>query len=118
ADFAEQCEKTSYYVQNASRLREMGARIAFATDAGWKHTYFGVVHTEMRLLVQAGYSPLEVCRMATSFNADYLKISHLSGRVKPHLTADLVVVGGDPTESIDSFKDIVAVYRAGSRVVG
>jgi imidazolonepropionase-like amidohydrolase len=117
-EYDEQRERTSYYIRNASRLRELGGRIALATDAGWKHTYFGDVANEMRLLTLAGYTPLEVLHLATAFNAQYLRLDHLIGGVREGLKADLVVLHGDPSDDIAVVKDVAAVYRDGIRVAG
>ena len=88
------------------------------TDAGWKHTYFGDISNEMRLLCLAGYTPLEVLHLATHFNAQYLRLDHLIGGVRPGLRGDLVVLRGDPTDNIAAAADVVAVYRDGIRVAG
>jgi imidazolonepropionase-like amidohydrolase len=117
-EYGEQCERTSYYIRNASRLREMGGRIAVATDAGWKHTYFGDIANEMRLLCLAGYTPLEVLHLATRFNARYLRLDHLIGGVREGLRADLAVLASDPTNDIEVTRNVLAVYRDGVRVAG
>lgn len=112
----EQRERTGYYIDNAKRLRMMGGRIAPSSDAGWKHTAFGDFATELRLLVLAGYQPIEVLRMATSGNAGYLRLADEIGFVRPGHVADLAVFDGDPTEDIAATHVVRATYRAGRRV--
>jgi imidazolonepropionase-like amidohydrolase len=112
----EQRERTSYYISNAGRLRTMGARVAPASDAGWKHTAFGDFATELHLLVLAGYQPVEVLRMATGGNAEYLRLAHEVGFVREGHIADLAVFDGDPTQDIEATRAVRAVYRAGRRV--
>ncbi|PKW16172.1 amidohydrolase family protein [Saccharopolyspora spinosa] len=113
----EQRQRTSYYVSNAGRLRMMGARIAPASDAGWKHTAFGDFASELHLLVLAGYQPAEVLRMATSGNAEYLRLAHEIGFVREGHIADLAVFDGDPTHDIEATRAVQATYRAGRRVI-
>ncbi|GLY69887.1 Xaa-Pro dipeptidase [Amycolatopsis taiwanensis] len=112
----EQRERTGYYIDNASRVRTMGGRIAPSSDAGWKHTAFGDFATELSLLVLAGYRPIEILRMATSGNAGYLRLAGEIGFVRPGRLADLAVFDGDPTEDIAATRAVRATYRAGRRV--
>jgi imidazolonepropionase-like amidohydrolase len=112
----EQQERTSYYINNAGRLRTMGARIAPSSDAGWKHTRFGDFATELHLLVLAGYHPAAVLRMATSGNAEYLRLSNEIGHVRTGHEADLAVFDGDPTTDINATRSVRAIYRAGHRI--
>jgi len=80
---------------------------------GW--TAGQALHAEMELLVEAGYSPAEVLHAVTARNARALDLSD-RGRIAEGLRADLLLVEGDPTESIASVHDIVEVFRAGRRV--
>ena len=112
----EQRERTDYYVQNASRLRALGGRIAPASDAGWKHTAFGGFSTELRLLSLAGYTATQVLTLATIGNAAYLRIDHEVGHVRAGYRADLAVFDGDPTEDIRATGSVSATYRDGRRI--
>lgn len=72
------------------------------------------LHEEMRLLVQAGLTPTEVLRSATSSVADAYGLA--SGRVRPGAPADILVVRGDPTIDIGDSLNIVGVWRRGAPV--
>ena len=67
---------------------------------------------ELSLLVEAGLSPIQALRAATSDAATFLRQSQL-GRLRPGSAADLVLVRGNPTEQIPEKPDIVGVIRQG-----
>ncbi|MBL4576685.1 MAG: amidohydrolase family protein [Opitutaceae bacterium] len=67
---------------------------------------------ELQLLVEAGTSPTQALRTATSDAADYLERPEL-GRLSPGTSADIVVVKGNPMEEIPSRPDIIKTIRTG-----
>ena len=75
---------------------EAGLKIAAGTDAGNLHTHHGNNAQEIRLLHEFGLSPLDALRAATSRAADLLDLSAETGSLRPGLSADLIVVNGDP----------------------
>jgi imidazolonepropionase-like amidohydrolase len=111
-----QRERTASYVRNAALLRAAGALIVPASDSGWKHTRFGGFATELRLLAAAGYPPIEVLRLATSFAAAYVGLGDQVGALAPGLRADIAVFDGDPARDITRTAAVRAVYRDGLRV--
>lgn len=111
-----QAERTAYYIRNAARMREHGGNIVAASDAGWKYTHFGDFANELRLLTLAEYTPVEVLRLATGANADYLNLADRIGYLRAGLDADLAVFDGDPTTDITAAARVRAVYREGERV--
>jgi imidazolonepropionase-like amidohydrolase len=114
-ELEEQREKTAYYVKNASRMRERGARIIAASDSGWKHTYFGDLTNELVLLQEAGYSSAEVLSMATGASAEALGIAHEVGSITTGLLADIVVYRGGLADDVARTSEVTAVYREGVR---
>ena len=66
----------------------------------------------MELFVDAGLSPTEALRTATSNVAEAFGLSD-RGRIQPGFRADLVLVRGDPTEDITVTRDISRVWKAG-----
>ena len=67
---------------------------------------------ELRLLTEAGMSPLQALGAATSAAAAFLRRPAL-GRLAPSAAADLVIVRGDPLAAIPESPDIVRVMRSG-----
>lgn len=68
---------------------------------------------ELALLVEAGMSPQQALRAATSDAAAFLGRQDL-GRLEPGSQADIVVVRGNPLDAIPSRPDIVKVIRKGA----
>ena len=68
---------------------------------------------ELSLLCEAGMSPIQALRSATTDVGAYLNDPNL-GRLKPGSPADLVVVGGNPTDKIPEQPDVRLVVRAGT----
>jgi len=67
---------------------------------------------ELLMMVDYGMKTLDVLRSATSVNAD---IFHLAdrGRIKAGLLADLVLVTGNPAQTIESLKQVKRVMKGG-----
>lgn len=68
---------------------------------------------ELRLLVEAGLSPLESLRTATLNPAQFLGRSDELGAVDEGLAADLVLLDADPLEEIGNTARIAGVVRGG-----
>lgn len=91
-----------------------GGRLGVGTDAA----DFGLIagyanHRALRLLVEAGWSPLEVLRLATSTGAELLGVGDAVGRVATGWAADLIVVAGDPSRDISELSKIEMVLKDG-----
>lgn len=100
-------------------LHRAGVPILAGTDAaaiGVVGTAHGIsLHGELRLLVQAGLTPLETLRSATSFPASHFGLAD-RGRLAPGLQADLLLVDGDPTKNIGDTLSIAGIWRRGDRL--
>ncbi|MEV0380445.1 amidohydrolase family protein [Nonomuraea sp. NPDC050643] len=99
----------------AAALLRAGVPVLAGTDA----TPFGPVHGaglhhELLLLTEAGLTPEQALRAATSLPARCFGLSD-RGRVAPGLRADLLLVDGDPTTDITATRSITDVWRAGAR---
>lgn len=94
-------------------LFDAGIPILAGTDAPNPGTAYGAsMHRELVLLTEAGLSPIEALRSATSVTADIFSLDD-RGRVAPGLRADLLLVNGDPTTEITATRDIAGVWKAG-----
>jgi len=103
--------------RNLKTLHEAGVKIAFGTDSGANPFRIpGVAeHRELALMVEAGLTPLEAIRIATANSAALLELED-RGRLAPGLSADLVVLDGDPTADIAASTRIVGVWHRGRPV--
>ena len=95
---------------------QAGVRIAFGTDSGvYPH---GMNAKNLAYHVRFGQSPLEAIRAATWVNAELLGWTDRIGTVKEGLLADLVAVGGDPTDDVTLLEDVAFVMKGGTVVKG
>ena len=94
-----------------------GVRIAAGTDAGTPLNPHGTIVPELMLMAGAGMAPLEVIRSATSVAAVVAGLEHETGRVAPGLAADLLVVEGNPAESLKALDAVRLVIADGRTVV-
>ncbi|MEZ4334852.1 MAG: amidohydrolase family protein [Myxococcota bacterium] len=110
-------EPTAFFARMArclSRQRERGVRMVASTDAGIP----GVFHDDLAaglaaFQAYASMRPVDVLRAATAFAAEALGLGTETGRVEPGLSADLVVVRGDPTLDLDPLRAPEAVLFRG-----
>lgn len=68
---------------------------------------------EVRLLAEAGLSPLEALRSATTHAARLLKRGKLVGRLAPGYYADAVVVARNPLEDASALEQVEVVVAQG-----
>ena len=100
-------------LETVRQLRAAGVPILAGTDAPNPGTAHGVsMHRELELLVQAGLTPVEALRSATSIPARTFALAD-RGRIATGLRADFVLVNGDPTTNILATRDIAAVWKRG-----
>jgi len=68
----------------------------------------------MELLVDSGFTPLEVIEAATGTAATFLYRERDLGTLQPGRLADLVVLSGDPLRNIAEIRTIERVMAGGS----
>ena len=95
-----------------------GVPIVMGTDSGgWPHM-LNMFHgptalREMELMAEAGMTPEEVIRAATVTPARMMGIEDLVGTIEVGKRADLIVVRGDPLESISVLGELEWVIKDG-----
>jgi imidazolonepropionase-like amidohydrolase len=96
-------------------FQEAGVKMMAGDDYGgqWLVPGFGL-HQEFDQLAHAGLSPLEVLQMTTINGAEFIGRTASMGAVEAGKDADLVLLDGDPVESVQNLHRISAVVRAGS----
>jgi hypothetical protein len=72
------------------------------------------MHRELELLVDAGLTPLEALRAATSLPARHFGLAD-RGRIAVGMRADLLLVRGDPSADITATRAIEGVWKGGVR---
>jgi imidazolonepropionase-like amidohydrolase len=84
------------------------------TDAGNIGTLHGPsIHREMQLMRQAGLSPLEILRSATTNAAETLRLDGQIGAVAEGQIADLVILDADPLADIANLARVHRTIKNG-----
>ncbi|GKZ28505.1 hypothetical protein AbraIFM66950_008363 [Aspergillus brasiliensis] len=103
---------------SAVNMHQAGVPILVGTDANASpyvpaNPPFGAsLHQELQLLVQAGLSPVDAIRGATSLAAQKFQL-YDRGSILPGLRADLVLLSADPTTDIHNSLSIEKVWVEG-----
>ena len=108
-------------VSALQQLLEAQVPLLAGTDTGPPTAALGVtgygaaLHGELKLLVDAGMTPVQALAAATSVPA---RIFHFTDRglLRSGMRADLVLVEGNPTQDILATRNIVAVWKRGVQV--
>ncbi len=116
--------KTDDYsnAENAVKLlRDCGVEILVATDANNGSYAPGVpygtsMHREMKLLAQAGLTPIEILSGATSKVAEVFQIEHL-GSIREGKRADMLLIEGRPDEVITDAAKIKQIWSGGEPIL-
>lgn len=100
-------------LQSARLLHAAGVPLLAGSDAPNPGAPHGVgLHAELQLLVRAGFSPLQALAAATSLPARAFGLSD-RGSIAVGRRADLVLVRGDPTQTIEATLDIDTIWKNG-----
>ncbi len=99
-------------------LHAQGVRFLAGTDVGNEYILPGrSLHDELELFVQAGFTPAEALRTATSDAADYMNAAASTGQIAPGRFADMVLLDADPLDDIRNTRRVHAVILNGRVVV-
>jgi imidazolonepropionase-like amidohydrolase len=100
------------------RWAQAGGKIQAGTDSITGGVPGLSLHHEMEMLVEAGLTPMQALKAATSWSAELLEGKKRDrnprvGAIKPGNFADLVVVGANPLTNISNTKRVERVMKAG-----
>lgn len=96
------------------RLSDAGARIAAGTDTGNPYVVAGFsLHEELALMQDAGMSPYQVLRSATTECALLVGAGGRLGTIEAGKDADLVLLDRDPLEDVRNAEAIAGVMVKG-----
>jgi imidazolonepropionase-like amidohydrolase len=99
---------------NLRKIHDAGITVATGTDAGNPLTLHGPsIYAEMEAMVSAGMSPMDVLVASTRNGAVAMGRGKDLGTIENGKLADMVVLDGDPTESISNFRKLKMVIRGG-----
>lgn len=91
-----------------------GGRVVLGADAADCGLLPGFQnHNAMVSMVKAGWTPLEVIKMATIDGASFLKADKELGSIDVGKNADLLIVSGKPEQKIEDIRNVEIVFRNG-----
>jgi imidazolonepropionase-like amidohydrolase len=94
-----------------AKAYKAGVKIAFGTDAGvYKH---GNNWLEFTYMIEAGMTPMDAIKSATTNAADLLGMKDQLGSIEVNKIADIVAVDGNPLIDSKVFGKIVFVMKDG-----
>jgi hypothetical protein len=93
------------FMRLVNDYKNMGGRVTLGSDPGYIYQTWGFSYiSEMEMLQEAGFSPLEVIQAATINGAREIYAARGEeppyGMVRPGMLADLVIVPGNPLENL------------------
>jgi len=114
---AAQKQAVATNMKNVKTLFDAGVHVGFGTDSGASPLRIAgfAEHRELKLLTEAGLTPLQAIQTATKNAAALLHLDD-RGVIAPGKLADLLVVDGDPSKDITAVDDIESVWRRGKKV--
>lgn len=100
-------------LNEVKRLHDAGITILAGTDPPNANINMGTdLYKELKYLSQAGLSPIEVLKSATSHPAEMFKLKEI-GYIKPGYKADMILLSGNPIESITNIGQIEIIWKEG-----
>jgi imidazolonepropionase-like amidohydrolase len=103
-------------IEIVAAMRRAGLKLMAGTDANGPFPSLipGIsLHEELRLFVEAGFTPAEALRAATLAPAQFLGRQQDFGTVERGKVADLVLLDADPLADIRNTQKIRAVMLSG-----
>lgn len=101
---------------NLKTLCDQGVPIVFGTDSGIPTRFMGYFeHLEMKMMAEAGLTPMQIIVSATKNAAEYMGLKDL-GTLSPGHRADFIVLDADPLADIRNVRQISGVYISGDEV--
>lgn len=113
-DFAYMKLEFQQDLQVVGAMQKAGVGILAGTDTANPYCFPGFsLHDELRLLVQAGLSPMEALQAATRNPARFLNRESELGTIETGKIADLVLLDANPLDDIANTQKIFAVVSGG-----
>jgi imidazolonepropionase-like amidohydrolase len=106
--------------EHVRRFLQLGMlpRMVISSDAGPFDIEFGRLWQGLVVGVQGGMTTMQALQAATRVAAEACGVLDRVGTLEPGKEADVLVVEANPLDDVRNLRDVVAVFRAGVRVVG
>jgi adenine deaminase len=101
-------------LQMVKALHDAGAGLLLGTDAAAAMVLPGYsIHAELQYFVDAGLTPYEALRTGTIAAAEFLHLQQEQGSIQTGKRADLLLLDGNPLESVANVKRLSGVVLNG-----
>ncbi len=101
-------------LQMVKALHDAGAGLLLGTDAAAAMVLPGYsIHAELQYFVDAGLTPYEALRTGTVAAAEFLHLQQEQGSIETGKRADLLLLDGNPLESVANVKRLSGVVLNG-----
>ena len=91
------------WMEFLNEYKNRGGRVTVGTDAGFIYNLYGFAYvSEMELLREAGFHPLEIIQSATLNGAETLRMDDEIGSIEVGKLADFVIVKENPLENLQT----------------
>ncbi len=107
-------ERYSEMVGLLPLIQESGMDIIAGTDAGFLNSFIYpgfALHQELQIFVDGGLTPLEALRSSVVNGPKFFGLLEQYGSVEEGKVADLLLLNGNPVQSIGATKDIFMVVK-------
>lgn len=97
-------ENYKIWMKAVRDFADRGGLVGAGDDAGFIYTLYGFSFlSELELLQEAGFHPLDVIQIATGNNAEILGWGDRLGRIRPGYLADLILIDENPLANLKYF---------------
>jgi imidazolonepropionase-like amidohydrolase len=105
---------------NVRRFLQLGMlpRMVISSDAGPFDIEFGKLWQGLEVGVAGGMTTMQAIQASTRVAAEACGVLDRLGTLEVGKEADVLVVEANPLDNISNLRDVVAVFKAGQRVVG
>jgi len=94
-------------------MDEQGVKLAAGTDAGIPGASFGTYVDGLEAFAHAGLTTERIIEIATVQAAAALQLAGTTGQLAPGLSADLLVVDGNPLDDLGALRAVRLVLARG-----
>jgi len=108
-----------FHLESIRMARDAGVRIAMGTDAGTPFNIHGDNLSELKFLVDCGFSPMEAIEAGTRIAAQVLGMEKELGTIEEGKLADLVLIEGNPLEDIEILlkRELIRLVMKGGKQI-
>jgi imidazolonepropionase-like amidohydrolase len=90
-------ENYKIWMKAVRDFADKGGLVGAGDDAGFIYTLYGFSYiSELELLQEAGFHPVDVIQIATGNNAEILGLGDKLGRIRPGYLADMILIDENP----------------------